>query len=73
MNEQIYAVVDGETVVNVVLWDGVRPYFAGDGVTLVPIPKVTGDDGVVLYNGGIGWTYRDGEFVDERPVEEFDA
>ena len=68
-----YAHVD-ETglVVNVSVWDGVQPYTPPDGITMVALPYETDDDGVRRYQGGIGWTYRDGEFVDERPVEEFE-
>ena len=68
-----YAHVD-ETglVVNVSVWDGVQEYDPGEGVTLVPLPFVEEEDGVRRYTGGIGWTFRDGEFVDERPVEEFE-
>ena len=67
-----YAVVDDATslVVNVVVWDGVQTYDPGEGVTLVPLPFEEDEGGVRRYAGGIGWTYRDGVFVDERPVEE---
>ena len=70
-------VVDG-VVVNVSVWDGIQPYDPGDGVEMVPLPytdEVDEDTGETVrrYQGGIGWTFRDGEFVDERPVEEFDA
>ena len=68
-----YAVVNDATslVVNVVVWDGVQPYDPGEGLTLVPLPFEEDEGGVRRYKGGIGWTFRDGEFVDERPVEEF--
>ena len=70
-----YAVVAGGKVVNVVVWDGVQPYDPGEGVMLVPLPYTEETDDetgetVRRYTGGIGWTLRDGEFVDERPVEE---
>ena len=70
-----YAVVDSDgLVVNVVLWDGEpTKWTPPDGCTLVPLPYVTEDDGYRRYTGGIGWTYRDGQFYDERPVEEFDV
>lgn len=61
-------VVDGK-VVNVSVWDGVQPYDPGDGVEMVPLPYTTDDDGTIRYTGGIGWDYVDGEFVDNRPVE----
>ena len=69
--EQSYAVVDTATnnVVNVVVWDGERDYQPGKGLTLVPMP-FEDEDGVRRYTGGIGWTLRDGEFVDNRPVED---
>lgn len=63
--EQSYAVVDTATakVVNVVVWDGVQDYQPGEGLEMVAL------DGP----GGIDWDYVDGEFVDNRPVEEFPA
>jgi hypothetical protein len=63
--EQSYAVVDTATakVVNVVVWDGVQDYQPGEGLEMVVL------DGP----GGIDWDYVDGEFVDNRPVEEFPA
>ena len=73
MSEDHYAVVSDGKVVNVIVWDGVQPYDPGEGVTLVPLTFEEDEAGVRRYTGGIGWTYRDGEFVDERPVEEDDA
>ena len=64
-------VLDG-VVVNVSVWDGESSYDPGEGVTMVPLPYTTDEDGTPRYQGGIGWTYRDGEFVDERPIEEDD-
>ena len=64
-------IVDG-VVVNVSVWDGVQPYDPGDNVEMVPLPYTTDEDGERRYTAGIGWTFRDGEFVDERPVEEFE-
>ena len=65
-------VVDG-LVVNVSVWDGVQPFHPGDNVTMVSLPYIVDEDGERRYTAGIGWTFRDGEFVDERPVdsEEF--
>ena len=62
MDEHTWAVVDLATskVVNVIVWDGERDYDPGEGLTLVLL------DGA----GGIGWDYVDGEFVDNRPVED---
>jgi hypothetical protein len=78
MNEDHYALVDGtSTVVNVIVWNGVQPYQPAEGVTLVPLPFVeetdeeTGET-VGRYQGGIGWDYVDGQFVDNRPVEDFE-
>ena len=70
-----FAVVDDATsvVVNVVVWDGVQTFDPGEGVTLVPLTYTEDEAGVRRYTGGIGWTFRDGEFVDERPVEEFEV
>ena len=67
-----YAVIADGKVVSVVVWDGVSEYDPGDGLTLVPLPFEEDEDGTRRYRGGIGWTYRDGQFVDERPVEEED-
>lgn len=66
-----YAHVD-ETglVVNVLLWDGVQPYTPPDGITMVDLPYTTDEYGTLRYEGGIGWTYADGEFIDNRPVED---
>jgi hypothetical protein len=61
--EAVWAVIDGDTVVNTVVWDGESDWTAPDGTILESLadwPHV-----------GIGWTYTDGEFVDNRPVEEF--
>lgn len=61
--------VDG-VVVNVSVWDGVQDYNPGDGITMVALPYTTDDDGVRRYQGGIGWTFRDGQFIDERPQDD---
>lgn len=76
-----YAIVDNATgdVVNVVVWDGEPTgWTPPDGTTMVALPytEETDDEGGVTdrrYTGGIGWTYRDNEFVDERPVEDLDV
>jgi hypothetical protein len=67
--EQIYAVIDGDTVVNTVVWDGESDWTAPDGMVLESLadwPHV-----------GIGWTYNSkatvNKFVDNRPVEEMPA
>lgn len=69
MREDHYAHVVADVVVNVSVWDGVQPYDPGDGVTMVPLPW-TDEDGERRYHGGIGWAYRDGVFVDERPQDD---
>ena len=69
-----YAHVDADgQVVNVSVWDGIQPYDPGDGVEMVPLPYTTDEDGSIRYTGGIGWEYVDGEFVDNRPIEDLDA
>jgi hypothetical protein len=52
-------IVDGK-VVNVSLWDGETPWKPAEEVVEIP-------EGVTA---GIDWDYVDGEFVDNRPVEE---
>ena len=70
MDAKPYAhVVDGK-VVNVSLWDGATPVERPANVTVVPLPYTTDDEGVRHYQGGIGWDYQDGQFVDNRPKPE---
>jgi hypothetical protein len=70
MNDQptqtIYAVIDGDIVVNTVIWDGQSNWSPPDGniiESLADWPHV-----------GIGWTYNPkatvNKFVDNRPGEE---
>ena len=69
-----YAHVDSDgLVVNVSVWDALHPYNPGDGITMVPLPYTTDEDGTRRYTGGIGWDYTDGQFVDNRPVEDDEA
>ena len=70
-NLRHYAHVKDGQVVNVSVWDGVQPYQPADGVTMVPLPFTTDEDGVRRYTGGIGWDWDGENFVDNRPVEEF--
>jgi len=70
-NLSVYAHVKDGKVVNTSVWDGVQPYTPPDGETMIPLPTITDGEGVVRHVGGIGWDYVDGEFVDNRPVEEF--
>ena len=67
-----YAHIKDGLVVNVSVWDGVQPYDPGEGVTLVPLPFTEDEDGTRRYQGGIGWDYTDGEFVDNRPPVDED-
>ena len=69
--ETFYAVIDNGLVVNTIVWDGIQPYDPGKNVTLAPLPYEE-KDGERRYTGGIGWDYVDGEFVDNRPVEDME-
>jgi len=61
-NLKTYAhIVDGK-VVNVSLWDGESDWTPAEEVVEIP-------EGVTA---GIDWDYVDGEFVDNRPVEDFE-
>jgi hypothetical protein len=63
--EALWAVIDGDLVVNTIVWDGKSDWTPPEATELVSLadhPHV-----------GIGWDYVDGEFVDNRPVEEFEA
>jgi hypothetical protein len=51
-------IVDGK-VVNVSLWDGVTSWTPAEEVVEIP-------EGVVA---GIDWDYINGEFVDNRPID----
>lgn len=54
MSIESYAIVNTSgLVVNVVLWDGVSPWFPPDGLTAIR----AGDSGA-----GVGWNYADGVF-----------
>lgn len=71
--EAHYAVVDPDgLVVNTVVWDGVSEFLPGEGLTLVALPYHEDEDGTRRYTGGIGWDFVDGEFVDNRPVENME-
>ena len=60
--EAVWAVIDVDTVVNTVVWDGVSDWTPPDGTTLVSLAEHP--------HVGIGWDFVDGEFVDNRPVED---
>ena len=70
---KVYAHVIDCKVVNTSVWDGVQPYTPPDGAEMVPLPTYVDDEGVERHIGGIDWDYVDGEFVDNRPVEEFEV
>lgn len=49
-----YAIINSENlVVNVIEWDGTTEWQPPDGHQIVPLAQ----------EGGIGWSYVDGEFV----------
>lgn len=52
----IYAVINSaNTVINVVVWDGLPPWAPPQNCIAVVIPKGS--------SAGIGWSYIDGEFI----------
>ena len=66
--EAVWAVIDGDTVVNTVVWDGDSAWTPPDGTiieSLADWPHV-----------GIGWSYNSkatvNKFVDNRPTEDLD-
>jgi hypothetical protein len=67
--EAVWAVIDGDTVVNTVVWDGQSGWTPPDGTiveSLADWPQV-----------GIGWTYNPkatvNKYVDNRPQEPTDG
>ena len=68
---RLYAHIIGGKVVNVSVWDGVQEYTPPDDAEMIPLPSFIDEDGVERHIGGIGWDYVDGEFIDNRPVEQF--
>jgi hypothetical protein len=62
--EAVWAVIDGGLVVNTVVWDGVSDWTPPAGTTLVSLAEHP--------HVGIGWDFVDGDFVDNRPTEEFE-
>jgi hypothetical protein len=61
--EAHWGVIRDTLVEGVVVWDGESDWTPPEGTVLVSLA----DHPYV----GIGWGYIDGEFVDNRPVEEF--
>jgi hypothetical protein len=64
--EAVWAVIDGDTVVSTVVWDGESDWTPPDGTVLESLAEWP--------NVGIGWTYNSkatvNKFVDNRPTEE---
>jgi hypothetical protein len=67
--EAVWAVIDGDTVVNTIVWDGESDWTPPDGTiveSLADWPDV-----------GIGWTYNPkatvNKYVDNRPQEPTDG
>jgi hypothetical protein len=55
-----YAIVEGNVVTNVVVWDGETPYNPDGELILI--------DGLTP-EPGIGWDYDGEKFADNRPIE----
>ena len=64
----IMAHIQDGKVVNTSVWDGMSAYTPFEGVTLV---RLSDKDEPEPGMPGIGWDYTDGEFIDNRPVEQF--
>jgi hypothetical protein len=62
--ENVWAVIDGGTVINTVVWDGESAWSPPDGTTLVSLADYP--------HVGIGWDWDGVTFVDNRPVEEIE-
>lgn len=64
-------IVDG-LVVNVSLWDGKKSFQTSEEVVEIPVVEYF-EEGIkkpfFRPVAGIGWNYIDGEFIDNRPVE----
>jgi hypothetical protein len=60
--EKRWACVKDGKVEQVIIWDGVQEWAPAESYTMVELA----DDSPV----GPDWDYVDGEFVDNRPVEE---
>ena len=57
-----WAVIEGDSIVNVVVWDGQSDWSPPEGMTLASLADHP--------HAGIGWDYVDGEFVDNRPDDD---
>jgi hypothetical protein len=67
-------IVDGK-VTNVSRWDGDSAWTPAEEVVEIPTVEYADEEtGETRYRAtaGIGWDYVDGEFVDNRPVPEYD-
>ena len=60
--EKRWACIRDGKIEQVIVWDGVQDWAPAKTYTMVEIVE-----GV---SAGIGWDYVDGEFVDNRPVED---
>ena len=65
----IYAHVKDGKVVNTSVWDGLQSYTPPEGVEMVLLSE---SDEPHAGMAGIGWDFVDGEFIDNRPIEEDD-
>ena len=60
--DAVWAVIDGDLVVNTVVWDGESDWTPPEGTELVSLAEHP--------HVGIGWDFVDGGFVDNRPTDE---
>jgi hypothetical protein len=58
----LWAVIEDGKVVACVVWDGIADWSPPEGSTLVSLADHP--------YAGIGWDYTDGDFIDNRPVEQ---
>ena len=59
--EAVWAVIDGDTVVACVVWDGESAWSPPAGTTLVSLAEHP--------HVGIGWDWDGENFIDNRPTE----
>jgi hypothetical protein len=59
--EAVWAVIDGGTVVNTVVWDGESAWSPPEGTILESLADWP--------NVGIGWDWDGENFIDNRPTE----
>lgn len=72
-NPKIYALIINQKVVNVFLWDGESDWNTEGEIVELPTKEYlnpeTGETKTKAL-AGIGWDYIEGEFIDNRPVED---